>query len=147
MDTLRKSTKWYVSVIISVLFFVCAAIYFGAVEGLNKPAELEDAYVFLFNYPREYTMCLIFGTIAKAAGLAILVIAIGASFCLINSFVQDKVFYYEESKIKDIINCVVNWILVVVTTIAQDKIIVDLGVLLLSLALIIGIIWLYTKGK
>ena len=146
MERLRKSTRWYVSEIISLLFLLCATIYFKAVEGLNKSAELEDAEVFLFNYPIEYIVCIIFGIIAKIAGLAIFLNAIGTSVCLIYSYIPGTEFFYEKSKIKYLFDYIVNGILVIVTGIIQDKIMVPLEVLLLSVVIIIGGVWLYAAN-
>ncbi len=140
MDTLRKSTSRYISEIISLLFLLCATIYFCTVEELNKYTGLRDTHVYLFQYPTEYMMCITFGILAKIAGLAIFLNAIGSSVCMIDSYIQR---YDKECEIKCISDCVVNWLLVSVTVIIQDKIIVPLGVLLLSLAVIIGGIWLY----
>lgn len=140
MDILRKSTSRYVSEIISLLFLLCAAIYFCAVEELNKYTGLGDTHVYLFHYPTEYMMCITFGILAKITGLIIFLNAIGSSVCLIYSYIQR---YGKEYEIKCISDCVVNWLLVSVTVIIQDKIIVPLGVILLSLAVIISGLWLY----
>lgn len=106
MEILRKSTSRYVSQIISLLFLLCAIIYFKAVEGLNKYTGVGDTQMFFFNYPTEYVMCTIFGTLAKIAGLIIFLNAIGNSICLIYSYIQSTELYCKKSKIKYLFDCI-----------------------------------------
>ena len=141
MDTLtdkaRQITRWYTSLIVCIVFSLCATIYFNAIEGLNKPAGMTEALEFLISSPGEYLLCLFCGGIAKISVLMMLVVAMASLVCLIDTFLNGGTYYYAESKNRDLIYGIVNWILLIIMANLQTRIIVDFWILVV-LIIVLG---------
>ena len=124
MDALQKIAKWYISLIASVLFTICAYIYFNAIEGLKKPAGIVEALKFLVESPKEYSLCLLCGGIAKITFGVTIIVAIASIMCLAKMLYNSK-YNYEEIALIDIVGHIVNCILAIAIGIVQAKIILN----------------------
>lgn len=136
MDIIRKYTRWYVTVIISVLFSICALIYFDAIEGLEKPAGLVEAFKFMFSAPEDYMVCLMCGGVAKFCFAAMFVVALGSIFSLIKVIYQYKV-EYEEIDWKEVVEYIISFAAVIVLGFIQTNIICDFWILLVAAGLVL----------
>ena len=136
MDKAREIAKWYVSLIVCIVFFLNAAVYFNAIEGLVKPAGIGEAFDFLISSPSEYFICLFCGSVAKIAVLVMLIVAIASVVCFIDTVLNGSTYYDPELRKKDLILGIVNVILLIVMTIVQREIIVDFWILVGLLVLL-----------
>ena len=63
MDLIEKAyscTKLWISMIVAIIYSVLLVSYQHHIQGLEKPAGMQEALVFLFNYPQDYFGALIF---------------------------------------------------------------------------------------
>ena len=64
MDLIEKAyscTKLWISMIVAIIYSVLLVSYQHHIQGLEKPAGMQEALVFLFNYPQDYFGALILG--------------------------------------------------------------------------------------
>ena len=57
MDLIEKAyscTKLWISIIVAIIYSVLLVSYQHHIQGLEKPAGMQEALVFLFNYPQDY---------------------------------------------------------------------------------------------
>lgn len=83
MDLIEKAysfTKLWISVIVAIIYFVLLVLYQYYIQGLKKPAGMQEALVFLFNYPKDYFGALILGLVIHAICVAMII-------CLILCFI------------------------------------------------------------
>ena len=128
------------------MFATCAIVYFNAIEGLVKPAGIGEALEFLISSPKEYALCLACGVLAKISFGIMVIVAIASVLHLIIMYHNGE-YYYKDSKIKDIIRCIINGILTIVIGIAQAKIILNLGILVLTIGLILLLLKLWIESN
>ena len=140
MDKLKKITNGYISIILCIVFTICAVIYFREIQGLSKPAGIVEAISFLLKSPDKYALCLVCGGVAKII-FAIMVIKAMASSLLLIFALRFRDDIYDEFCNKDLVWCGVNCLLAIIIGIIQVKIILDFWVLLLTIVLIGVSIW------
>ena len=83
MDLIEKAysfTKLWISVIVAIIYFVLLVLYQHYIQGLKKPAGMQESLVFLFNYPKDYFGALILGLVIHAICVAMII-------CLILCFI------------------------------------------------------------
>lgn len=136
MNTIRQITKWYVTVIVSVVFALCAIVYYNSIGELTGTADIVDALKFLFTSPKEYVLCLICGAIAKAAFIAIILVALASILWLVKAFVFEG-YVSGEIELTEIIWNIINCILAIVIGIVQTNIIVNWFLLVITIGLIL----------
>ena len=76
MDLIEKAysfTKLWISVIVAIIYFVLLVLYQHYIQGLKKPAGMQEALVFLFNYPKDYFGALILGLVIHAICVAMII--------------------------------------------------------------------------
>lgn len=146
MEKIKQITQWYVSTIISVVFGICAAVYFYAVKGLEKPAGLVEAFKFMFTSPKEYALCLLCGGVAKASSVAMIVIAVFSILLVVAIIYRYKV-EDEWFDVKEIILYIVNCVLAIIMAIIQANIVSYFWLLLLAIVLIIIVIKIYADNS
>ena len=69
MDLIEKAyscTKLWISMIVAIIYSVLLVSYQHHIQGLEKPAGMQEALVFLFNYPQDYFGALILGLVIHA---------------------------------------------------------------------------------
>ena len=140
IDKARQITKWSISLIVCMVFSICAVMYFGAVEGLDKPAGINEAFEFLINSPGEYFLCLFCGGIAKVSVLVMLVVAVAALLCFIDTLLNGTSYCYSDSKNRDLIYGIANWILLMIMANIQSKIIVDYWILVVLIVVLLFVL-------
>ncbi len=47
MNKIKRLAKGYISIVASIVFSICAAIYFVSIKGLEKPAGTSEAFRFM----------------------------------------------------------------------------------------------------
>lgn len=83
MDLIEKAysfTKLWISIIVAIVYFVLLVLYQHYIQGLEKPAGMQEALVFLFKYPKDYFGALILGLVIHAICVAMII-------CLILCFI------------------------------------------------------------
>lgn len=136
MSTMRQITKWYVAVIVSAVFVVCAIVYYNSIGELAGESDIGDALKFLFTSPKEYALCLICGAIAKAAFVAMILVALASILWLVKAFIFEG-YASGEIEITEIIWDIINCMLAIVIGIVQTNIIVNWFLLVITIGLIL----------
>lgn len=83
MDLIEKAyscTKLWISMIVVIIYSVLLVSYQHHIQGLEKPAGMQEALVFLFNYPQDYFGALILGLVIHAICVVMII-------CLILCFI------------------------------------------------------------
>lgn len=83
IDKAYGFTKLWVSMAVTVMFAILVLGYQECIQGLEKPAGISEAIIFLFKYPGEYLGALVVGVILHIIGIVMLVAAL---ICLLASF-------------------------------------------------------------
>lgn len=140
---IRQLNNWYVIAIISIVFTLCAVAYFRASAGMSGNIGIEQALEFLLKHPKEYSICLSCGSIAKITVYIMTIITAVSAIELILSF-MDRGFYDEEEYPQDrrVIECIIKSVISIVGWYFHSKIIVNFWILLILAFLILGFIWL-----
>lgn len=146
-DKARDIVKWYVSLIVCIVFSLNAAVYFDAIEGLNKPAGLNEALQFLIDSPGEYFACLFCGAIAKISVFVMLIVAVASLICLVDALFISSRYYDARSRNQELVLGIVNWILLIIMSNLQTKIIVNFWILvgLIVVIFFVALALLYDK--
>lgn len=139
-SSFRKVTEWYVTIICSVVFTICAIFYFTAIQGLQKPAGMIQAIELLFSSPKEYALCLLCGAGAKITFAIMMVSSIVSVVRLILAVIYRDDGYSGEIRIKEILLCIVNIVIAVVMGTFQAKMISYFWILVITIVvLLIGL--------
>lgn len=150
MHTLRQISKWYITVIICIVFAIFAAVYFNAVAGLEKPAGIGEALQFLLKDPKSYTICLFAGSIAKLSFLAELIVA-GANIIFVAAVLWEVREGYgydcECNMTEQVISCVLSVVMAIIIGIIQAQIVSHFWVLVLTIGIVIFVIKIWADSK
>ena len=83
MDLIEKAyscTKLWISMIVAIIYSVLLVSYQHHIQGLEKPAGMQEALVFLFTYAQDYNGALILGLVIHAICVVMII-------CLILCFI------------------------------------------------------------
>ncbi len=135
MERLKEITKWYISVIVLVVFGIFATIYFKSIKGLEVPAGIVEAIKFLITKPSDYFLCLFSGSIAKMAFTVAIIIGIVSIVYGIKDLCDGK-YGYKEIEAKEIIQYIVNCIIAIAIGKIQRGIISYFWILVITIIII-----------
>lgn len=138
---IRALSSWAVSVVASIINIIVVIGYVQLIKELEKPANTKEALTFLFEHPANYVPAMMLGIIAKIIPIFFLLLVVGS---VINYFDQDS-SYNQYTQADYLKMAVVNAILLVISFIAQYIFIKYLGILILTIAIILFIVYCFVN--
>jgi hypothetical protein len=139
MESVKKLIVWPTTVVLSIIFTICAVIYFSTSQNLARPAGFVEALEFSFDYPKQYGLSLLTGTISMIVLIMMLLLSVGSTVRLITGD------FWEYTIRQAAVFVIINWIITVIIAIMRSYFVTYyLSLLAVPIVIFLGI-YFYTK--
>ena len=143
VDKLNMFTHWRMTITAGIVNIVAVVGYVLLTKGLEKPANMQEAVIFLFDYSPHYVPAIILGLIAKLLPVVFLIGAVGGA---VNWF-DGESEYAKYTRREYLLVFIVDFILFIISLVAAYFYVKYLGSLIWAIIIIIGIIYVLLNYK